>query len=95
MSITLREQPINPQTVVCALIGMVNDATPKGGNEADVTTLISRPMWRMFNRALGHPPDVKPTGWLGIGKTHRVYGSETIIVGSEAIYSVSFPTPKL
>lgn len=63
-----------------------------GASERNVKTYISRPLWRLFNQELGHAPDIEPTAWLGIGETHRVYGSETIVVDTPALWSASFRT---
>lgn len=77
--------------IVHALIEQVSKAVPKGRTETAVRTIISRPLWRLFNRELGHPEDVEPTGWVGIHKTHRVYGSETVVVESDKLFSFSRP----
>lgn len=80
-------------TIVSALIDQVQKAVPKGGSELDVRTIITRPLWDKFMAAGGHPPGTMPTGWLGIHKTRRVFGSETRVVESEKFAAVSFPIP--
>jgi hypothetical protein len=76
-----------------ALIHGVARAVPAGGNESDVTTVLTRPMWRSWCRAVGWPEDCEPTEWLGIGQTRRVYGSRTIIVPGAGYVAASFATP--
>lgn len=76
--------------ILCALIGQVADAARPCHSELEVTTLITRPMWNAFLRATKTPENTAPTAWLGIGKTHRVYGSETIVVERADFASVSF-----
>lgn len=78
--------------IMCALIGQVAKAA-SGNAETSVTTIITRPMWNAFLRAVDAPCDTNPTPWLGIEKTFRVYGSETIVVEGEEMASVSFQTP--
>lgn len=90
-------------SLISALIGQVTMAAA-GDTELNVITYITRPLWRQFNQTLGEVKDVEPTPWLGIGKTHRVYGSETIVVETPGLWAVSFnkhpktpplPTPRL
>lgn len=57
--------------------------------ETEVRTVITRPMWKAFLRFTGAPEGTEPTAWLGIKNTHRVYGSETIVIESEDMWSVS------
>jgi hypothetical protein len=75
--------------IIFDLIEQVTKAVPKGKSEAYVTTYISKAMWRRWNKALGYPPNTKPTAWLGISKTHRVYGSETIVVNKPGQWAIS------
>jgi hypothetical protein len=77
---------------VCELIHQVQ-LSARGSVETEVRTIISRPMWRLWNRELGDPEDSEPTEWLGIKDTNRVYGSETIVVESDALFSFSFLRP--
>lgn len=64
---------------------------PSQENERNVTTLITRAMWKIWLRACGRPETDEPTDWLGIEETRRVYGSRTIVIESEALWSVSYP----
>jgi len=73
---------------MCALIGQVAAAADKD-TETTVVTRITRPMWRAWLRAVGEPEDKEPTGWLGIHKTLRVYGSRTIVIESEEMFAIS------
>jgi hypothetical protein len=66
--------------IMKALMDQVRKAVPLGGSERDVTTIISRPMWQAWCRAVDMPENSEPTEWLGIHKTMRVYGSRTIVV---------------
>lgn len=80
--------------VTCSLMRQVTHARLAQSdrrplNECGVTTLITRPLWRVFLREQRLPEDSEPTGWIGHG-TIRVYGSETIVVESEEMKSVSF-----
>lgn len=70
----------NPDKVMCSLVRQVSKATPRNGNEVDVRTCISQPMWDLFCKATGIPIGTKPTEWIGIKDTCRVFGSETIIL---------------
>lgn len=51
------------------------------GSEREVVTVITRPMWCAFLRAVGVPEYVEPTEWLGCHRTQRVFGSETHVYG--------------
>lgn len=75
--------------IMCALIGQVSLAA-HGGVETSVRTIITRPMWNAFCRAVGNPEDSEPTEWLGIKDTLRVYGSETIVIDHPEMASISF-----
>lgn len=74
---------------MCALIGQVAKAA-NGCAEHNVTTFITKPMWRAFLRATGTPVNSKPTDWIGPKETVRVYGSKTIVVDSNKLQSISF-----
>lgn len=76
---------ITDDQILRALVGQVAKTVPKGENEHSVETIISRPMWEAFCRGAGLPEDTKPR--LGCS----VYGSETRIVESEAMFSFSRP----
>lgn len=73
------------------LIKQVATAMPRNGTEQNVVTHVSRPMWRAWCRFVQMPEDSRPTAWFGIG-THRIYGSETIIVESNEFFAVSRST---
>lgn len=77
------------QDLVFGLIHQVIAARPPGKSERDVTTIITRPMWKAFMIACGEWQYSNPTGWNG-NYTKRVYGSETIVVESDKMASVSF-----
>lgn len=88
---------ITDQDIMLALIGQVADAHANlkknicgPCTEADIQTIISRPMWNAFCRATKMPENSKPTPWLGIHKTRRVYGSATHVVESEHMFSFSY-----
>jgi hypothetical protein len=83
------EQSIGPELVMQVV------RAANGRNEQCVRTVISRPMWRIFLRWVGWPEDTDPTPWLGTGKTRRVFGSDTIVVESEAFFSFSYAMPAL
>lgn len=76
--------------IMCALIGQVASAA-NGRSEREVKTLITRPMWNAFLRSIGAKENAVPTEWRGIHRTIRVYGSETIVIESDEMASVSFP----
>jgi hypothetical protein len=75
--------------IMLALVKQVSKAIPSWGNERDVVTYISRPMWKAFLRAIRKPEDSEPTDWIGFDDTIRVYGSQTIVVDSEEYFSYS------
>ena len=80
------------QDLVFRLIEQVESATPKGKTELDVVTLITRPLWRMWCESVGIPADSEPSKeWCGTG-TKRVYGSRTIVVDSDKLAAISFPS---
>lgn len=63
-----------PSDVARFLIHQVSRAAA-GDSERDVVTLITRPMWdlwQLFTQTKG-----EPTPWFGVELTRRVYGSET------------------
>lgn len=86
-------QPTDSQ-IAFALIHQVTKAVPAtcGANEQSVRTIITRPMWKAWCRFTVSPENSEPTAWLG-KKTLRVYGSETIVVESDVMQSVSFAKP--
>jgi len=51
--------------------------------------MITRPMWNAFLRGVGVPEDSEPTEWKGAHGTIRVWGSETIVVESQEMWSYS------
>lgn len=77
--------------LVFALMLQVKKAVNYGTciSERDVTTIITRPMWRRFLRATGDEEDLEPTEWSVKG-CRRVYGSRTIVVESDRMAAVSF-----
>lgn len=83
-------------TILRHLIHQVQKAA-KGSNEREVTTVLTRPMWQSFLRAVDLPEYIEPTGWNGLDhmKTARVFGSETFVYGDNAtppdfLLSISF-----
>jgi hypothetical protein len=66
-------------------------AVPPCGNERDVKTIITRPLWRAWLRSNGDDENIEPTAWLGVGKTHRIYGSETIVIERDYMAAISIP----
>jgi hypothetical protein len=60
-----------------------------GDVETRVRTYITRPLWRMWNEATGHHPDDPPTGWVNDFSCRRVFGSETVVIESNELWSVS------
>lgn len=82
---------MNDDSIMRALVAQVSAAVPRksGGSEQDVTTLITRPMWEAFLRAVGEPPGTEPSPeW---SKTAvRVYGSCTVVFEAEHMASISF-----
>lgn len=76
------------EKITRALIDQVNSAIPPWGNERDVKTFVSRPMWEAFLRFLKLPSGTEPTEWR-IKDCVRVYGSETIVVDSDLMFSYS------
>jgi hypothetical protein len=78
---------MNDFDILRALVMQVMNATPKGKNERDVTTLITRPMWKAFCRAAGMPKNCSPSIWP---KTRLVCGSKTIVLDVPLMFAVSF-----
>ena len=84
------------EEIMCALIGQVSLATKvaetmkKAASERDVLTYITRPMWQGFCRGCKLPENSEPSEWNGL-HTIRVYGSETRIVESSEMWSISLP----
>ena len=83
-----QQLPVTGHDITRALISQVSKAAGSG-SELEVETRISRPLWRLWNTILGVHPDTEPTDWLGEGHTHRVYGSKTIVVDSDGLWSFS------
>ncbi len=65
--------------VMRSLIHQVSKAVPEGGSERDVLTIITRPMWEMWCRAVGNPADSLPDNGVA---GNRVYGSYTVLIDS-------------
>lgn len=80
---------ITDDEILRHLVHQVSRATPKGKTEAAVTTIITRPMWNAFCRAINIPEDSEPTGWIG-PMSVRVYGSNTIVVDMPEMAAISF-----
>ncbi len=72
--------------VMRALMQQVAKAVPVGGSERDVLTIITRPMWEMWCRAVGNLADSLPDNGLA---GNRVYGSYTVLIDSAAAESGS------
>lgn len=75
---------MNTDEIGRALIQQVSKAVPKGGNEHEVVTYISKPLhdiWKQFC-------DVYIDCYC------PVYGSETHTVESDEMFAVSFPRPR-
>jgi hypothetical protein len=87
------------QLVIFTLIDQVQNALKSrlgevpGICERDVRTVITRPMWNVFCRAIGVPENSTPTEWLGLHNTIRVAGSETIVIESDEWWSASAIIP--
>ncbi len=79
---------ITDEEIMRALINQVQSAA-NGSVETQVTTFITKPMWKSFLRAIGAPANSAPTEWIGIEKTIRVYGSHTVIIPGKGMHSVS------
>lgn len=74
--------------IVRALVNQVAAAARSCGvSEVGVRTYITRPMWKAWLRALDMPEESEPGCWHS---GFRVYGSETIVVESDAFESISF-----
>ena len=86
----MKSKSISEPELVNALICQVTKAA-NGGSELSVTTFISKPMWKRFLKAIGINESSKPTGWNG-DKTIRVYGSNTVVVDSNELFSLSVKT---
>lgn len=81
---------IPDQDVLRALMRQVHRAMPAGQSERSVKTLITRPMWRAFLRSIKEPENLEPTDWIGLRRTVRVWGSETIVIESSEFFSISY-----
>ena len=84
---------MNDEVIGCALIQQVqratNTVTSCAASERDVVTLITLPMWHTFCRFAGVHECVKPSDSLG------VFGSETRIIESDLMWSVSVAKERL
>lgn len=83
---------MNSHDITHALIGQVTRARESkgpGATELEVTTYITRPMWRAFLRELGDDENLEPTEWLGTELTQRVYGSYTVIIPGDGFVCLS------
>ncbi len=80
---------MNDNEVMRVLIGQVSKAVPRGGSERDVTTIITRPMWRAWCRAIGIPCECKPCAWGSASNHNRVFGSRTLVVDNPKMLAVS------
>ena len=79
--------------LVPKLISGVAKAVPVGGSELDVTTIISRPMWRRWCVELGYNPDGDiSTPMFNYNCPIRVFGSDTHVVEHESEFALSFAT---
>lgn len=74
--------------IIFALIEQVTKARPPGGNEQEVITVISRPMWDLWCESLGATEPVDPSN-VWSTDCWRVYGSETVVVESTEYFSHS------
>lgn len=81
--------PPDDTEIMRKLIHQVQRAA-EGGVETRVRTIVTRPMWRAWCRAVGLPENSKPTQWLGPAQTRRIFGSETVVVESNEMFSLSF-----
>lgn len=66
------------------------EAGNKKDNETDVVTFISRPMWELFLAEVAEAVSFMPDESNG-ADTIRVYGSETVVFESEAVFAYSVP----
>ncbi len=77
---------VSDDTIMCELIQQVTKAVPAGKSELAVTTVITLPMWQAWCRAVELPTWALPHhGW-------GVYGSFTIVLDCEELFSYSYPT---
>lgn len=82
------QNKIKDSDILRALVNQVSKAA-NGGNETEVVTYITKPMWKRFLKACGLSVLLEPSEWNG-EKTIRVFGSHTIIIDSKELKSVSF-----
>lgn len=67
---------------------------PEGGNESDVITYISEPMWKAFLMEMDEDIDQVPVNWNEAEdstKVLSVYGSLTIVIPSPDLFCISKP----
>lgn len=81
--------PIDDETIARALVQQVLQAAA-GTDERFVTTLVTRPLWRLWMRFSELPEDDEPTDWIGFEHTRRIFGSRTIIIETDHMASDSF-----
>lgn len=89
----MNPKPTSREIMSALITQVMRAAGPTPTPETEVKTYISREMWTLFLIGTGMTRRLalktNPTGWIGMGKTHRVYGSETIIIESDQIFSWS------
>lgn len=89
---------MNDNELMRTLIGQVLCAVVASdkpmASERDVETFITRPMWDAFCREARIPVPSMPTAWKGVGKTIRVFGSETRVIESSEWWCISRPIQK-
>jgi len=57
---------------------------------ACITTVITRPLWRIFCRYWDWDENSEPTEWVGLELSRNVGGTRTIVIESEHFAAVSF-----
>lgn len=90
------EEEMNKPTdfqIMCQLIKQVQRARPPGCNERRVTTIITRPMWEAWCRAVEMPTDSVPVNDGPAEQRNSVYGSTTYVVESPRWMCVSGVLP--
>jgi hypothetical protein len=89
----MKPKPTSREIMPALITQVMRAAGPTPTPETEVKTYISRGMWTQFligtGMTLRAAKKTNPTGWIGIGKTHRVYGSETIVIESPELFSWS------
>ena len=71
----------------------VQDAS-KGHDFHQVTTIITRAMWRAYLRGTGRPETDEPNQSPNVHQSRRVAGSHTIVVDQPGMWAVSCLTQK-